>query len=914
MPLEPESEFGAYRLIGRLGRGGFAEVWEAAHLVTGRRVALKILSEFRASSPESLLRFQQEAHLAAALFHARCVYVFEAGASGGVPFISMALMTGGTLADRARAGPMPPSVAVDYILDILDGLEAAQAAGILHRDLKPSNVFLDQEGRATIGDFGIAKSLTAPSGLSVTGSFIGTPQYASPEQAAGEALDFRSDLYATGTILYELLTGRPPFTGENHAQVLARVLMQPPAPYPADSPVPRGLRRVVAQFLAKSPADRFQSHQAARQALFRYSRRGQLLPATLPRRAAAIVFDLILLASTTIVAVGGDPRTAWLVRLLHWGYFTLGDGLLGGTFGKLVLGLRVRGEDDTTPSFGHVALRSLVFLGFLSSPAMVLPWILPDAAAIGGGVILLAAQMVSLAILLSPMRRGNGFAGLHELASRTRVVAARRADTRTRVPTHSPAFTPISDPGAFGPFRAVGQVWRESGSAFLVARDDELRRDVWIHCFREEDGAPPPAELQARGEGSLRWLQRGTTPEGTWDAYGAPDGIHLQLWAEQRDRPGWSATRTILLSLGRELSRRGARSDGTALLSPARCWVTAAGTGVLLDFAYAPGDHREDQPSDWADFLSRVARLALLGQPGGPVAGSGAPRLPLPLHARSILGRLNRSGSPFTGPAEFVAELEATGPRAAAIGRVRRAVGLILPALLAVLIVGMASSGVDALRRSPRWMRDLLTNRATYVTILERPPGGPEDDVTARTFEATQIVLAAAMLEARENRPASDQVLAAVPPSQRALLDSAVLRYPAPTPAEVDSARAWVDARVLAEARTRRPRMWMAVHMLGVFGLIATGMALLLRGPLLLHLFEIAVVRTDGQPAGRIRCAVRSAVGWSPLAVIPLGASTAPIVVQVVLAGIALVGAVASVVKPGRGPADRIAGTVLVPR
>lgn len=131
MALSPGTDFASYHLIRPLGQGGFAEVWEADSMTTGRRVALKILSQLPASSSNALERFRQEGRLAAGLHHPRCCYVFDAGEVAGVPYISMELMPGGTLADRARAGPLPVAVAVDYVIDMLDGLEAAHAAGII---------------------------------------------------------------------------------------------------------------------------------------------------------------------------------------------------------------------------------------------------------------------------------------------------------------------------------------------------------------------------------------------------------------------------------------------------------------------------------------------------------------------------------------------------------------------------------------------------------------------------------------------------------------------------------------------------------------------------------------------------------------------------------------------------------------
>ena len=328
--LSPGAHFGAYRLIRPLGKGGFAEVWEAEHEVNGRRVALKVLTELRAESARALERFQQEGRLAASLHNARCVYVFDAGAFDGFPYIAMELVTGGTLADRIHAGPLPPREAVDVVLDVLEGLESAQQAGILHRDVKPSNVFLDAGGRAKIGDFGISKSLEVDSHLSQTGAFLGTPYYASPEQIAAEPLDLRSDLYSVGAMLYELVTGKLPYQGTNASAVLAQVLTRDPVPFAQhDVTIPPGLQRVILRLLAKSKEKRFQSYAQLRAALLPLSSRG-LAPAGLTRRFGAIVVDGLLFMplgvalGTRTLAQGGQAALApGVVVALQFVYFTL---------------------------------------------------------------------------------------------------------------------------------------------------------------------------------------------------------------------------------------------------------------------------------------------------------------------------------------------------------------------------------------------------------------------------------------------------------------------------------------------------------------------------------------------------------------------------------------------------------------
>jgi eukaryotic-like serine/threonine-protein kinase len=212
--------FGSYRLIRELGRGGFGRVWEAESLENVRRLALKVITETQAASPEVLQRFEREGRLAASLNHPNCVYIFGAEEVDGYPVITMELMPGGTLQDLLRQrGRLPAKEAVDLILDVIEGLEAAHNAGILHRDVKPSNCFLDENGKAKIGDFGLSKTLELDSNVTISGAFIGTPSYASPEQVRGREIDFRSDIYSVGATLYALLTGEPPFVAKQTGEV-----------------------------------------------------------------------------------------------------------------------------------------------------------------------------------------------------------------------------------------------------------------------------------------------------------------------------------------------------------------------------------------------------------------------------------------------------------------------------------------------------------------------------------------------------------------------------------------------------------------------------------------------------------------------------------------------------------------------
>ena len=209
--LRVGQRFGHYEIGRLLGRGGMSEVWDAEDLDTGRHVALKALG-WSLHSAADHARFLREGRLAARVNHPNIVYVFGTEEIDGVPAIAMELASGGTLKDLVTAeGPMRPARAVDVMLQVMAGLDAAAAAGVLHRDIKPSNCFVEAEGRIQIGDFGIAAATTVQPDATLTGTvgLLCTPTFASPEQLRGAPLDVRSDIYAVGATLYYLLSWTP---------------------------------------------------------------------------------------------------------------------------------------------------------------------------------------------------------------------------------------------------------------------------------------------------------------------------------------------------------------------------------------------------------------------------------------------------------------------------------------------------------------------------------------------------------------------------------------------------------------------------------------------------------------------------------------------------------------------------------
>src|SRR5438876_1363447 len=255
--LLPGQTFGPYRIERLLGMGGMGEVYEAEQTESGRHVALKVLSHTLAE-PSDRARFMREGRLAASINHPNSVYVFGTEEINGTPVIAMELVPSGTLKDRVSAeGPMLAAQAVDAILQVVAGLEAASALGVLHRDIKPSNCFLDRDGTVKVGDFGLSVSTLsrAETHLTATGTFLGTPAFASPEQVRCEDVDVRSDVYSVGATLYYLLTGCAPFVEEKAGRLIAAVLERAPVlPSRLVPPIPRSLERVALRCLRQTPA------------------------------------------------------------------------------------------------------------------------------------------------------------------------------------------------------------------------------------------------------------------------------------------------------------------------------------------------------------------------------------------------------------------------------------------------------------------------------------------------------------------------------------------------------------------------------------------------------------------------------------------------------------------------------------
>jgi eukaryotic-like serine/threonine-protein kinase len=263
-----------YSVIERAGSGGMAEVYRARDELLDREVAVKVLSRRLSTDRTFVERFRREAQSAANLNHPNVVALYDFGRDGGTYFIVMEYIDGKPLADIIRAeGPLMPERAAEVAADVAAALERAHAAGLVHRDIKPSNIMINSAGQTKVTDFGIARAMTTEGEqtMTQTGMVIGTAAYLSPEQAQGDPVDARSDVYALGCVLYEMLGGRPPFEGDTPLSIAYKHVRENAAPPSTSNPdVPQALDAVVMKALAKNPDNRYQSAREFREDLQRF--------------------------------------------------------------------------------------------------------------------------------------------------------------------------------------------------------------------------------------------------------------------------------------------------------------------------------------------------------------------------------------------------------------------------------------------------------------------------------------------------------------------------------------------------------------------------------------------------------------------------------------------------------------------
>jgi serine/threonine protein kinase len=539
--LTPGQTFGPY-LIGRLlGRGGMGEVYEAEHQAHGRRVALKVLNR-RLAGPEDRARFLREGQLAASVTHPNTVYIFGSEEIEGTPVISMELVAGGTLKDRvAAAGPLTPAQAVDAVLDLAAGLDAARAGGVLHRDIKPSNCFVESDGRVKIGDFGLSISTIARDvtqhgqhghAAQPRGGFEGTPQYAAPEQLKGQSLDARADIYAVGATLYYLLTGQPPFDDRDLPTLVARVTEEPAAfPRQGRRTIPSGLAAVVLRCLAKERADRPATYAELEDLLRPFSSTAPT-PANPGLRLIAGAIDKLLLtlltAPLTIVpklefqqpasvnfgvnyADAAAADASLFAKIAYCGlmlfYYTLLEGLTGASLGKRLCNLQVTARGQH-PGIARAFVRTMIFMLPVWWAYLGLDlWPIGNVDSVKPSGWLVAAMFLTTgvleALIFTSMRRRNGYAGWHDLATGTRVISRRRDQSRTavNVATDPTASVPANPIRRLGPFEVTHSLGSTASGELFAGFDPVLAANGLAACAaarRAAAGACVARSLEAR--------------------------------------------------------------------------------------------------------------------------------------------------------------------------------------------------------------------------------------------------------------------------------------------------------------------------------------------------------------------------------------------------------------------------------
>ncbi len=596
-------------------------VWEAEELANGRRIALKLLAAGLMNDPNTVERFVREGRLAAQLSHPRTTFVYGAGAIDSQPYITMELMPGETLQDVLNnEKQLPVNRAVDYILDVIEGLIAAHELGVVHRDVKPSNCFMDSDGRVKVGDFGLSKSLVTEVTLTQTGTFMGTPLFAAPEQIRGGKVDERTDIYSVGTTLFTLIAGRAPFSGDALSVTAQIVTDRAPLISKFVPSIPKSLERIIQRTLEKDPANRFASLAHLRDALAPFATGGTSI-ADIGRRAGAYMIDVTMLGIMLQIVMGlagalsglqaqrshdvamlGDsiPRMQFISAFVSWilaiVYFTFTESTWGKTVGKKILQLQVVDMDGQRPRVGKIFLRAIFIPGNLGI-AILLQYLkykensgramtavdLSFDAILTDSIFKVLISFVPLAICLAFMRRSNGFRGLHEIVSGTRVLRLIQARRSNRLDDHPVvAAEALESKEHFGPYFPVGVLAATDGYKLLQARDDLLNRTVWLE-LASQSSEQLTAQRGPMRPGRLRWLQDGMQGNVHWNAYESISGAPLGLVAKAGQGVSWKCSRIILINLVNELLASIADKSIPASISIDHFWVDQSGNTKLLD-------------------------------------------------------------------------------------------------------------------------------------------------------------------------------------------------------------------------------------------------------------------------------------------------------------------------------------------
>jgi hypothetical protein len=905
-PEEIPERIAGYRLIRKLGSGGMGTVFEAEDEAQAQRVAIKLIAKDHVSSREAVERFRQEGRLASAVTHPRCVFVLSVDDHLGRPYIVMELMPGTTLQTLVEErGPLETSSAIVKIFDVIEGLQQFHKLGLIHRDVKPSNCFLDKEGRVKIGDFGLGKALEGGADLTRTGTFVGTPLYASPEQIKRDEVDERTDVYSVAATLYYLLAGRPPVQAKDAAEALARIASEPAPPLRSYRPdIPRVLEAVIHRGLEREAARRWRNLQEFHDALLPFVP-DRLSIAGIGLRVGAFAIDVCLsyLVSWAIFGLvilyhraeimetfrfyeEHQYALGWCELVFWFFYFAVLEGIGAASLGKWLAGLRVsRTGRGGPPGLARGLVRASVFYALTEIPSIVLEELTPP---IQGRRMLLSFWIdlwiikgLGLLALVSTMREKSGFRGPHEWLSGTRVVrAARRrrprrmwwlramADSRLASAARTPAPERIHQ---VGPYAVRGAVRWEPGHRILMGHDSTLERPVWI-VVRDSQAPPPPLARRVLNRRSRpRWIGGGVEDFGRWDAFTAPSGFPLSDLVKGGGL-SWRDSLPLLRELAEELEV--ACHDGTLprLLSPAQVWIEPDGGMQLIDILV-------ELPEAGSAGPEQLSQTSTSSESAGSSSGDGTPD-PEELRGLLLVGevaRLALEGS--CQPGESPSELS----RVDADGRSE----------------GLDGKPAGRTRLASAWrIRAAVPERARF--LLERLTGvrvpysslsGLRTDLDAAAGRPMEISLA------RRGIQLSFQTFFLLPGLFLMFFLSSEFIRPRLFPWDLETV--------------------IAIPIAWVFW------AIIARGGLSFTLAGIALVRRDGLRASRLACGWRALLVWAlPTALLASSRylqETAPEAMGLALrlwigAVLLLVAYVAlALLFPRRCLHDQMAGTLLVP-
>jgi uncharacterized RDD family membrane protein YckC len=916
------SAYGAGAVIGRytidheLGRGGMGVVWAAREQETGRVVALKLLAQ-GLNAEADRQRFLREGHMAAAIDHPHVVYVYRTEDIDGRLVIAMELVGGGTLEHKvAQRGPLPWVEAVQDMLQVIAGLEAAERQGILHRDIKPSNIFVGAAGELKVGDFGLSRPVE-PAGemrLTQTGLFIGTPVCSSPEQLLGEALDVRSDIYAVGATLYYLLTGAFPFSAGNAARLIAQVISEDPTPLAHHGvSVPPAVEQTLMTCLARKPDERWASYAQLRSAL-EASLPQSWAPVEPVRRFAAAFLDTVLidvvLATPLTLAIGAGESVGQavtsnglpLVAALGLGIM---EGVVGFTPGKRLLKLRVIANGGGSAGWRAGLVRAAV----VSADSWLMLLLL-----VGGVVSRDQLETHSSlwfwvlpALLFLRARTANGWRAEHDRWTGTRVVTNQpRTVERTRDDHVRSGLLSRPVPVAMvGEYQVSAHL--DSPDSVLLARDLGLGRPVWLVS------AAPPVGTAAHTVhlprvSAPRFLETVVTDTGSWDVYAAVDGESLH---ERLQRPcQWPVIRRWLLDLASEVAARAVApmpDDASAhlLITPddQLLWVPFR----LAGGAPAHGGDDPDGPHPFRHFAQ-----AILAAPREDT------RRALPPKARALLDALT-TGAPTPDTVRHA--IAATRAVSGAVSRPRR--------FGTALVCALSLAGVTAwfvgTRTAQERDRDALVDFTTWIAADPAPSastaGARGDRDAFATYLAARVAVPAGGDSTRAALQAAVRKRLTVREEQ--LFDSLLAAHPRPSPRDSVAA----DRRLLAELRATPPGM-ITLGVRSALGfvfaialmtsLLTLTIAVVGRRGLMLRLLRLDLVDDTGAPASRWRLCLRllliaapAAVGWWAVPLMRLQ-PRASLYVMGLVVGTILLWIWSAWRNPSRSLLERLSGTWMV--